>query len=473
MQRRHTIQSRRLTELASPHLQHVPSWIDRARGSVSKVARQIGRVQARQSALERKLQKARGDKHAKLEDQVMQLEMLLHDLREEKSWWEQYAGLPAAQSPQFKALRQAFERLRTANRIWDVTAENLGAQYRSLATAAIERQPVNLGYRALKHLDPSMKALHFRNANGADVYIFPQIVAVQDDQRGLGLIELTNVHVNYSSTQFFEDETVPPDTDVVGHTWRYTNKDGSRDRRFRENYQIPVVVYGQLDFTSSSGLKERYLISDPAKAEAFERAFTTYQKSASSFPVDHYEQVKVPSREVVERQRLINKRLSELPKQTMSTRGRAVAIAAAIITLIVLAGLYAWQEGALMGQGGSTEEASTQDASTPVPPRIEVTPDRVVGEEGQFALTVIASEDKLSPMRVTVDEDVRRPYWVELGEAVRFQWNDRIMVEGDIPTMQFALEGYEFSVPEEEVDRFELSDSLATSFLRSFRATSD
>ena len=55
-----------------------------------------------------------------------------------------------------------------------------------------------------------------------------------------------------------EEEPVPSDTQVVGQTCAKVKKDGSPDRRFRDNYQIPVVLYGALTFSSPSGLQEEY-----------------------------------------------------------------------------------------------------------------------------------------------------------------------------------------------------------------------
>ena len=101
-----------------------------------------------------------------------------------------------------------------------------------------------------------------------------------------------------------------------------------------------------------------------------------------------------------------------------------------------------------------------------MPPRVDFTPNQVVGEQGKYALTVIAAHDKLSPIRATIDQDVRRPYWVELGEAVQFNWNERIILEGDVPAVQLALEGFIYEPAGEGTGKVELTDSLASSFLR-------
>jgi hypothetical protein len=50
--------------------------------------------------------------------------------------------------------------------------------------------------------------------------------------------EVRELQVKFSQMSFIEEEGVPSDSEVIGETWKKTNKDGSRDRRFASNYQI-------------------------------------------------------------------------------------------------------------------------------------------------------------------------------------------------------------------------------------------
>jgi Protein of unknown function (DUF4236) len=79
-----------------------------------------------------------------------------------------------------------------------------------------------------------------------------------------------------------DDEAVPADTQVAGYTWAKVNKDGSPDRRFNGNYQIPLAVYGRLLFVSAGGIEEEYQFSNASAAAEFARAFTAYQAALSA-----------------------------------------------------------------------------------------------------------------------------------------------------------------------------------------------
>ncbi|AOD14823.1 hypothetical protein VB151_19945 [Xanthomonas fragariae] len=88
----------------------------------------------------------------------------------------------------------------------------------------------------------------------------------------------TQCHV----VRFIEDEVVPPDAAVVGQTWAKVNKNGSRDMRFRDNNQIPIVQYGRLLFTSPGGVQEEHQFSDAIAAGEFARAFNAYKVALSA-----------------------------------------------------------------------------------------------------------------------------------------------------------------------------------------------
>lgn len=65
--------------------------------------------------------------------------------------------------------------------------------------------------------------------------------------------------MTFTESRFIEEAPIPPDSQVVGRTWAKVNKDGTPDRRFKGNYEIPIVGYGRLTMTSTTGLNEEVL----------------------------------------------------------------------------------------------------------------------------------------------------------------------------------------------------------------------
>ncbi len=55
--------------------------------------------------------------------------------------------------------------------------------------------------------------------------------------------------------------------------------------------------------------------------------------------------------------------------------------------------------------------------------------------------TVIAAFDKVDPIRIRVDRDLRRPYWIEQGDSMQFRFTERIILEDQLDDIQLRLDG--------------------------------
>ena len=92
----------------------------------------------------------------------------------------------------FSQLQQAYARLRTCNRIWDITttAKTNRVVQRTTATEAIDRKTVRLDYAQDGIISTKWEALRFGNANGQDIYLYPGFVMMRDPGRDFALIRL-------------------------------------------------------------------------------------------------------------------------------------------------------------------------------------------------------------------------------------------------------------------------------------------
>lgn len=179
----------------------------------------------------------------------------------------------------YQTLIAHYTALTGIERIWDITASaevNQGMA-RTAASAAIIRKPVKLAFQALPLMRSRYEALHFENANGGDIYIYPAFVAVVESVEQFALIDLEDLEITFHGQRFQEEEAVPADAEVVDYTWARANKDGSQDRRFKQNYQIPLCRYGELKLTSSAGLQEVYCFSNFEKANQFAQSLIAYR----------------------------------------------------------------------------------------------------------------------------------------------------------------------------------------------------
>ncbi|MDT0678755.1 DUF4236 domain-containing protein, partial [Zunongwangia sp. F117] len=150
---------------------------------------------------------------------------------------------------------------------------------RSAAANSVNRRPVKFGFSNIEIIQSSFDALHLENANGGDLYLYPAFMAIVDDRKNLGLIEIEELEFYFHSQRFIEEEKVPGDASIIEYTWAKVNKNGTPDKRFKANYQIPVCKYGSIKLSSSTGLNEAYLMSSFEKAEEFANAMEAYQQA--------------------------------------------------------------------------------------------------------------------------------------------------------------------------------------------------
>lgn len=168
----------------------------------------------------------------------------------------------------------AFKELMNSEKIWDITyAENVNrAQARTVAQTATKRTPITKTERDIEFIKSDLPFLFLPNANGPDLFFFPTFLLLFKDNQEFGIFDLREIKANMKLSGYIEEEGVPKDTEIIQHTWKKANKDGSMDKRFKGNFQIPIVKYGDVTFESEGGLEESFMFSN------FD-AFTDFSKT--------------------------------------------------------------------------------------------------------------------------------------------------------------------------------------------------
>jgi hypothetical protein len=88
----------------------------------------------------------------------------------------------------------------------------------------------------------------------------------------VGAVAYPDLRVARREVRFVEPETPPSDATVVERTWRHVNKSGEPDRRFRENPEMAVCAYDEIELSSDSGLREVFQFSRRGAARGFAEA---------------------------------------------------------------------------------------------------------------------------------------------------------------------------------------------------------
>ena len=166
----------------------------------------------------------------------------------------QVEDVPAANYEGFTASSGFVSRV---ERAWHVEAEGvLNSPYQrkvNAGAAALNRRSpasVDLTGPPVLVTNIAVPSLHGKERS---VYFLPDRVIVRHGHQYAGL-PYAAVTAHAQSQRFIESDTPPTDAQCVGTTWQYTNKSGGPDRRFKNNRQLPIMLYGRVTISSPEGL---------------------------------------------------------------------------------------------------------------------------------------------------------------------------------------------------------------------------
>ncbi len=193
-------------------------------------------------------------------------------------------SLDQESADQFRARQQALSVLASCARIWVVntSAANADAKRNAGAYTLISRGLAAVGNLPTKGFKCSLAITSIR-ANNMVLHFLPDQILIYTGR--YGSISYAQLFIEVRSTRFSETEPIPGDSRRIDTTWQYVNKSGEPDRRFNNNRQIPVLEYGEVTFSTATGLRIILQTSNSEKAKAFAGQFTAIRPSNTVAPV--------------------------------------------------------------------------------------------------------------------------------------------------------------------------------------------
>lgn len=164
-----------------------------------------------------------------------------------------------------RSFYDTFNELIRAEKKWHVSASGevreQQRKYHAGAGTVVKRSPIDIGFSVPRYVRTNVK-VPCVPVGKQKLYFFPDRVLLVE-RRKVGAVSYGNLSLDCANIRFIEEEAVPRDTRVVGHTWRYVNKNGGPDKRFKDNRQLPICLYSELRFRSGTGLHEMIQVSRP------------------------------------------------------------------------------------------------------------------------------------------------------------------------------------------------------------------
>jgi len=178
----------------------------------------------------------------------------------------------------YQKLHDAFSQLSSSSSKWHVEAEGAvkDTKRNAGATSIIKRTSISLGIGNPPYVKTNISVPSIP-VGKQTLYFFPDKVLVFE-ANGVGAVSYPNLNISVESTRFIEDGSVPRDAKIVDKTWKYVNKRGGPDKRFKDNRELPIALYEDIHFTSNTGLNERIEISRVGNGDNFEGSISALAK---------------------------------------------------------------------------------------------------------------------------------------------------------------------------------------------------
>lgn len=174
----------------------------------------------------------------------------------------------------FSNFVNAFEEYFSSQRIWQYTSRSFTHDLKRNAGASwlMSRKQAKPSTDTEKLYRTNLSLPTIRMGDQRIVFL-PDLV-VMADGKSVAAFRYADIRLAQGTVRFVESDPLARDAQVVDFAWRYQNKNGGPDRRFRNNAQIPVCLYEEVGFGVGDELGRIFVKSSLTNFEAFERAFS-------------------------------------------------------------------------------------------------------------------------------------------------------------------------------------------------------
>ena len=168
----------------------------------------------------------------------------------------------------YNSLKEIWISLSKSQKLWQVNSSTkvFNTKYNAGAGHNISRSSAYISNKTPKFIKTNID-IYGLNLHNQRIYFTPdRILVFKPLKKGFGCT-YRDMFLGLASTRFIESERVPQDAEIIDYTWKFTNKDGSRDLRFSNNRKYPICKYGELTLKSPNGIHTIILFSNHNTAE--------------------------------------------------------------------------------------------------------------------------------------------------------------------------------------------------------------
>ena len=170
-----------------------------------------------------------------------------------------------------KQILRAFATLSRCSGVWSYQVqENTNDKqwkYNAGGLFSVAKLPIAIFNRPIPNIETNITVCGVTYL-GMAIYFLPEKLLVIEGTQirhiPYNQLEIARTHLEYVEAQ----GQVFPDSVIVEHRWKFINRDGSPDKRFKGNVQVPLVRCGILNL-DVAGSSVSLLTTDPNAPESF------------------------------------------------------------------------------------------------------------------------------------------------------------------------------------------------------------
>ena len=149
-----------------------------------------------------------------------------------------------------------------SEKVWRImqSSKVIDKKYSAGASNTVQRVACTASKQAPFPFKANTPAASFKAGKETLIFLPDKLFIIQKSK--VGALNYSDIQTSAHATRFVESEKVPGDTCVVDKTWKYVNKSGGPDRRFKDNRELPICLYGEIELKSVSGLDTVIMFSN-------------------------------------------------------------------------------------------------------------------------------------------------------------------------------------------------------------------
>lgn len=146
----------------------------------------------------------------------------------------------------FDNFTNALSMLKTNKRLWQIISSESVSDARRQAGAKciVIKTAITLLKKLPWYLSVNIRPFGLKLSKSLLIFLPDNMLMIQGKK--IAVLGYDSLHMSIKTVNFIETETVPQDAEILDYTWLKVNKDGSRDKRFRDNRKVPVCKYGKI-----------------------------------------------------------------------------------------------------------------------------------------------------------------------------------------------------------------------------------